>query len=147
MYLVYVHPQTRRAMDLRALFTEMGRGNSDKLSSSKRNTSKECLSGSRLARGLRHAGLPLDRTVVDQLIAAFSSGRGGGKGHSRLSYADFHKMVHCSGLAAGGAELTGLGLEGGGSGGYAGREGTLDEQVTTHGAGDMLFMFAVRTVL
>lgn len=83
---------------------------------------KERLSGSRLARGLKHAGLPLDQVVIDQLVAAFSTSAGKGL---RLSYADFHRMVHCDGLLAGSSAV----LEAGGVGGYAGRPGTLDEQV------------------
>lgn len=112
-------------MDLRALFTEM----CDASSSSSKNRreksgKKEKLSGPRLARGLRHAGLPLDPAVVEMLVAAFSTA--GGKGR-HLSYVDFHRMVHCDGLLAGEAAIA----EAGGVGGYAGRSGTLDEQVRT----------------
>lgn len=116
----------KRAMDLRSLFSEMSKGRN------KREESKTKLSRSRLARGLRYAGLPLDRSVVDQLVAVYSTGRG----ERGLSYADFHRMVHSKGLAGsaltaggsqGGDDLT----EGGGArrGGFAGGAGTLDEQV------------------
>ena len=122
-------------MDLRALFTEIcdssgGGGSGGKSSRGKRNGKKEKLSGSRLARGLRHAGLPLDRAVIDLLIAAFSTA--GGRG-LHLSYADFHRMVHCDGLMAGGSAAA----EMGGAGGYAGRPGTLEEQVRM-GSGGVL---------
>ena len=126
-----------RAMDLRALFTEMCDSSSSsdggKSGRGKRNGKKEKLSGSRLARGLRHAGLPLDRAVIDLLIATFSTAGGSGL---RLSYADFHRMVHCEGLMAGGSAAA----EMGGVGGYAGRHGTLEEQVRSGRS-----MFLLRT--
>lgn len=111
-----------RAMDLRALFTEMCDGRSKKGFSDSRSGkgTKESLSSSRLARGLKHAGLPLDRALVNLLVGAFSTS-GGGRHHSALSYADFHRMVHCDGLLAGGSAMLGAG-----GGGPA---GTLDEQV------------------
>lgn len=113
-------------MDLRALFTEMCNGNSVSGSSHTgkrrdRKGTKETLSSSSLVRGLKHAGLPLDRAVVKLLVAAFStSGAGGGRGrrhHYLLSYADFHRMVNCKGLLAVGSTTLGEGSE------------TLDEQV------------------
>lgn len=109
-------------MELRALFTEMCNGNSKKGDSNRRRgkIAKESLSSSGLARGLKHAGLPLDRALVNLLVAAFSTS-GGGRRHSVLSYTDFHRMVHCDGLLAGGSAMLGAG--GGGS------AGTLDEQV------------------
>lgn len=126
-----LHIVCYRVIDLRALFTEMcdgGTSNSGhrnrRSSTNIKGSSKERLSGSGLARGLKHAGLPLDRALVDQLVVVFSSGGGRGR---RLAYADFHRMVHCDGLLEGG-----FGAMGGGSGvGYAGRAGTLDEQVRT----------------
>lgn len=109
-------------MDLRALFTEMCDGGGKKGDRSRRSgkNATESLSSSRLARGLRHAGLPLDRALVNLLVAAFSTS-GGGRHHSVLSYTDFHRMVHCDGLLAGGSAMLGAG-----GGGPA---GTLDEQV------------------
>lgn len=119
-------------MDLRALFTEMCDGGSsgssskrgDRSSHRRGKATNESLSSSHLARGLKHAGLPLDRALVNLLIAAFSTSAGGGGGrrhHSALSYTDFHRMVHCDGLLAGGSAMLGTG-----GGGPA---GTLDEQV------------------
>lgn len=121
-------------MDLRALFTEMCAGGGGKHAGSGRddsharnNSTKDNLSSSRLARGLKHAGLPLDRALVNLLVAAFSTSGAGGLGSkvryhsSSLSYADFHRMVHCDGLLAGGSAA----LEAGGGGGSR----TLDEQV------------------
>lgn len=109
-------------MDLRALFTEMCDGSGKKGDRGSRGgkTTKESLSSSRLARGLKHAGLPLDRALVNLLVAAFSTS-GGGRHHSVLSYTDFHRMVHCDGLLAGVSAMLGAG--GGGA------AGTLDEQV------------------
>lgn len=129
-------------MDLRALFTKMcaggagkhaGSGNDDSHTGNK--NSKDTLSSSRLARGLKHAGLPLDRALVNLLVAAFStSGAGRRAGRSRrhssssLSYADFHRMVHCDGLLTGGSAA----LEAGGGGGSR----TLDEQVKKNRGAD-----------
>ncbi|CAN0343330.1 unnamed protein product, partial [Pylaiella littoralis] len=123
-----------KAMDLRALFTEMCAGGGGKHAGSGRddshahnNSTKDNLSSSRLARGLKHAGLPLDRALVNLLVAAFSTSGAGGLGSkvryhsSSLSYADFHRMVHCDGLLAGGSAA----LEAGGGGGSR----TLDEQI------------------
>ncbi|CAM9116657.1 unnamed protein product, partial [Hapterophycus canaliculatus] len=100
-----------KAMDLRALFTEMcddnsgsGSGGSRTSKRRDRKSTKETLSSSSLARGLRHAGLPLDRAVVKLLVAAFSVSEAGCSGgrkrrhHHLMSYADFHRMVHCDGL-------------------------------------------------
>eukprot|EP00903_Cladosiphon_okamuranus_P008645 g8289.t1 len=111
-----------KAMDLRALFTEMCDGSSKKGDSNSRRgkIGKESLSSSGLARGLKHAGLPLDRTLVNLLVAAFSTS-GGGRRHSVLSYTDFHRMVHCDGLLAGGSAMLGAGR--------GGSAGTLDEQI------------------
>lgn len=86
-------------------------------------STKEQLSASRLAKGLRHAGLPLDRAVVDQLLEAFSSRGVRGR---RLSYTEFHRMVHCDGLRSGGLET--MDAEGNNSG-SAGRARDLDEEV------------------
>ncbi|CAN0065989.1 unnamed protein product, partial [Ectocarpus sp. 13 AM-2016] len=109
-----------KAMDLRALFTEMcddgsssgggggsGGGRDKRHSSSNENRGTETtLSTSCLARGLRHAGLPLDRGLVSLLVATFSTSGGGGgrrsgrgrhRHHLVLSYADFHRMVNCEG--------------------------------------------------
>lgn len=126
-------------MDLRALFTEMcdssGGENSRGGGGKKRSGQTEKLSGSRLAAGLRHAGLPLDRAVVELLIAAFSNT--GGRGGLRLSYADFHRMVHCDGLLAGAGSAS---AEMGAGGGYAGRPGTLEEQVRSERS-MVLFLF------
>lgn len=123
-------------MDLRGLFTEMCDGGSKRSGSS----STETLSSSCLARGLKHAGLPLDRALVNLLVAAFSTstgqgrgrGDGGGRGskhHYVLSYADFHRMVHCDGLLAGGS-----GAQAAGGGGPA---ATLDEQVRNAPCGEV----------
>lgn len=120
-------------MDLRVLFTEMcdGSSNSGSRTSKRRGrkSTKETLSSSNLARGLRHAGLPLDREVVKLLVAAFSTSSAGGPGgrgrrnHHLLSYADFHRMVNCDGLLAVGSTTLGAGSE------------TLDEQVGQRGRG------------
>lgn len=77
---------------------------------------------------MRHAGLPLEHAIVDQLVAAFATSRKG----DRLSYADFHRMVHCHDLTmgAGGLEV-GVADDNGAIGGLAGREGSLEEQVPT----------------
>lgn len=111
-----------RAMDLRALFAEMcGDSKSKKVKSGRR--AKGRLSASCLARGLKHAGLPLDRAVIDQLIAAFSTSSSLGGRRHRLSYADFYRMVRLERLAlvatTASAEV----------GGNAGRTGMLEEQV------------------
>lgn len=109
-----------------------GGGRRDKRhsSSNKERGTETTLSTSCLARGLRHAGLPLDRGLVSLLVAAFSTsggggGRRGGRGrhhhHLVLSYADFHRMVNCEGLLEGASAV--LGARGGG------QSGTLDEQV------------------
>lgn len=113
-HIIIFFNRARRAMDLRTLFSEMCDG---------KHGTRERLSKSRLARGLRHAGLPLDRTVVNQLAAAYSTavGRSSGGG---LSYTDFHRMVHSKGLAV-------ASLAGGGAAGAGGSDlqGTLDEKV------------------
>lgn len=85
-------------------------------------SAKEQLSASRLAKGLRHAGLPLDRVVVDQLIEAFSFRGVRGR---RLSYTEFHRMVHCDALRSGGLET----MDAEGRNGFAGGTRNLDEEV------------------
>lgn len=108
---------TGRAMDLRSMFSEMCNGRKD------RTGTKERLTGSRLARGLRHAGLPLDRAVVDQIVSAYSSeGRRGG-----LSYADFHLMLHSKGLPD--SAVSGAGGISNGSVRGASGPAMLDQQV------------------
>lgn len=114
-------------MDLRGLFTEMCDGASKRSGGGGGGHNKETLPSSGLARGLKHAGLPLDRALVNLLVAAFSTSGGGrdrdkgSKHHYALSYADFHRMVHCDGLLSGGS-----GAQSAGGGGAA---ETLDEQV------------------
>lgn len=100
------------------MFSEMCNGKKD------RTGTKDRLTGSRLARGLRHAGLPLDRAVVDQIVSAYSSeGRRGG-----LSYADFHLMFHSKGLPD--SALSGAGgLSNGSTRGVSG-PALLDQQVS-----------------
>lgn len=99
----------------------------DSSTTTNRNSRKSSkLSRSRLARGLRHAGLPLDRIVVDQLVSVFSTARRA----DSLSYADFHRMVHCKGLAEAGVAHSSVEMgrtKWGGA--YAGGVGALDEQV------------------
>lgn len=114
-------------MDLRSLFSEMSTGSFER--SGKDNNRKTKLSRSRLARGLRHAGLPLDRAVVDQLVSAYSTARR----TSGLSYANFHHMVHSKGLADSSAPMAGVTIDGGGdlAGTGTRRAGTLEQQASS----------------
>lgn len=109
---------TSRAVDLRSMFSEMCGGKEGS------SSTKDRLSASRLARGLKRAGLPVERSLAQELVAAYSNdGRGRG-----LSYTDFHLMVQSQGLPDSCvARGRGGGVE---SQGFGGRSGTLDEQVS-----------------
>jgi Ca2+-binding EF-hand superfamily protein len=77
----HVRGRLGRAFDLRALFQEMsgGRGH---------------LTGKSLSKGLRRAGLKVDKAVATELVQRFDRDCDG-----RLEYTEFQRLVHAAGLA------------------------------------------------